>query len=65
MRVFDYLDGQIPMLRRMFERRLRGYRSMGYDQAQLPLEFEIFSDPDYVPDDWTAPVDDEDEGPYE
>jgi hypothetical protein len=38
---------------------------MGYDQAQLPLEFEIFGDPDYVPDDWAAPVDDEDEGLYE
>jgi superfamily II DNA or RNA helicase len=65
VRVFDYLDGRIPMLRRMFERRLRGYRSMGYDQAQLPLEFEIFGDPDYVPDDWAATVDDEDEGLYE
>ena len=49
----------------MFERRLRGYRSMGYDQAQLPLGFELYGDPDYVPDDWDAPVDDEDEGLYE
>jgi len=26
------------------------------------LEFEIFGDPDHVPDDWDAVVDEEDEG---
>jgi superfamily II DNA or RNA helicase len=30
VRVFDYVDGSVPMLRRMFERRLRGYRAIGY-----------------------------------
>jgi superfamily II DNA or RNA helicase len=28
--VFDYVDRDVPVLRRMFEKRLRGYRAMGY-----------------------------------
>jgi hypothetical protein len=28
--IFDYVDGEVSMLRRMFERRLRGYRAIGY-----------------------------------
>ena len=31
VRIFDYVDGEVPMLARMFEKRLRGYRSMGYE----------------------------------
>jgi superfamily II DNA or RNA helicase len=30
VRVYDYVDRAIPMLARMFEKRLRGYRVMGY-----------------------------------
>ena len=30
VRVYDYVDGQVPVLARMFERRLKGYRAMGY-----------------------------------
>jgi superfamily II DNA or RNA helicase len=30
VRVYDYVDREVPMLRRMFEKRLRGYRAMGY-----------------------------------
>ena len=26
----DYVDRNVPMLARMFERRMRGYRAMGY-----------------------------------
>jgi superfamily II DNA or RNA helicase len=29
--IYDYLDGNVPILRRMFERRLRGYRAIGYE----------------------------------
>ena len=29
--VYDYADLGVPMLARMHERRLRGYRAMGYD----------------------------------
>jgi superfamily II DNA or RNA helicase len=30
VRIMDYVDRDVPMLARMFERRLRGYRAMGY-----------------------------------
>lgn len=30
VRVCDYVDQNVPMLMRMYEKRLRGYRSMGY-----------------------------------
>jgi superfamily II DNA or RNA helicase len=41
--IYDYVDIQIPMARRMFERRKRGYAALGYTlddpaQAALPLE---------------------------
>jgi superfamily II DNA or RNA helicase len=28
--VYDYVDSSIPMLARMFEKRLRGYKALGY-----------------------------------
>ena len=30
VRIYDYADRAVPVLRRMFERRLKGYRAMGY-----------------------------------
>jgi superfamily II DNA or RNA helicase len=30
VRIYDYVDRHVPMLARMFERRMRGYRAMGY-----------------------------------
>jgi superfamily II DNA or RNA helicase len=30
VRIFDYVDREVPMLLRMFEKRLRGYRGIGY-----------------------------------
>ena len=32
VRIFDYVDQNIPMLAKMFQKRLRGYRTMGYEQ---------------------------------
>jgi len=32
VRIVDYVDGKVPMLARMFEKRLRAYRSMGYEE---------------------------------
>jgi len=32
VRIVDYVDGKVPMLARMFEKRLRGYRAMGYQE---------------------------------
>ena len=28
--VYDYVDSSVPMLARMFEKRLRGYKALGY-----------------------------------
>jgi superfamily II DNA or RNA helicase len=33
VRIIDYVDGKVPMLARMFEKRLRAYRAMGYEEA--------------------------------
>jgi superfamily II DNA or RNA helicase len=44
VRIFDYVDREVPMLRRMFERRLRGYRAMGYAHCDAPLGFAQRSD---------------------
>ena len=30
MEVYDYVDGNVRMLVRMYERRLKGYSDMGY-----------------------------------
>ena len=30
VRIYDYADNEVPMLRRMFEKRLRGYGAIGY-----------------------------------
>jgi len=32
VRIYDYVDRDVPMLARMFEKRLRGYRAIGYDR---------------------------------
>ena len=34
VRIYDYVDGEVPMLARMFQKRLRGYRAMGYEVAE-------------------------------
>lgn len=33
VRIYDYVDRWVPMLVRMFEKRLRRYRAIGYAQA--------------------------------
>ncbi len=40
VRIYDYLDRNVSMLVRMFEKRLRGYRAIGYvrDEATLGLD---------------------------
>jgi superfamily II DNA or RNA helicase len=37
VRIFDYVDRGVPMLLRMFEKRLRGYRGIGYARGEAPL----------------------------
>jgi superfamily II DNA or RNA helicase len=40
VRIYDYADRNIPLLLRMFEKRLRGYRAIGYARAEALLEDE-------------------------
>ena len=40
VRIYDYVDREIPMLHRMFEKRLRGYRAIGYARDTLPAGYE-------------------------
>lgn len=30
VRIYDYVDAEVPTLQRMFSKRLRGYRAIGY-----------------------------------
>ena len=38
VRIYDYVDREVPMLARMFDKRLRGYRAIGYARDAAPLE---------------------------
>jgi hypothetical protein len=37
--IFDYVDREVPVLWRMFQKRLRGYRGLGYARGEAPLGF--------------------------
>jgi superfamily II DNA or RNA helicase len=39
VRIFDYVDREVPLLLRMFEKRLRTYRAIGYARGAAPLGF--------------------------
>ena len=32
VRVYDYVDGAVPMLAKMHEKRMKGFKAMGYEQ---------------------------------
>jgi superfamily II DNA or RNA helicase len=34
VRVYDYIDAEVPMLARMYEKRLKGYRAIGYESEK-------------------------------
>jgi superfamily II DNA or RNA helicase len=44
VRIFDYVDREVPMLVRMFEKRLRGYRAIGYARGEAPLGYAELGD---------------------
>jgi superfamily II DNA or RNA helicase len=54
VRIFDYVDRDVPMLARMFEKRLRGYRAIGYGLAEPPAEYRRADDEPVVEWDETA-----------
>lgn len=35
VRIIDFVDREVPMLLRMFEKRLRGYRAIGYSRSEV------------------------------
>ena len=39
IQIFDYVDREVPMLLRMFEKRLRGYSAIGYARGEAPLGY--------------------------
>jgi superfamily II DNA or RNA helicase len=39
VRIYDYIDRAVPMLMKMFERRLREYRAIGYARHEAPLGY--------------------------
>lgn len=54
VRIYDYLDGQVPVLASMFKKRSRGYRALGYEPVdeepgrnappELTIEYELDQD---------------------
>jgi superfamily II DNA or RNA helicase len=51
VQIFDYVDHAVPMLARMFEKRQRTYRALGYlreeaEETRPPTEIEIEYDDD-------------------
>ena len=54
VRVFDYVDAAVPVLRRMFDRRLKGYRATGYEKGELPDGFELLAKPRNDEGGWDA-----------
>jgi superfamily II DNA or RNA helicase len=41
VRIYDYVDREVPVLLRMFEKRLRTYRAIGYAREEAPLGFGV------------------------
>jgi superfamily II DNA or RNA helicase len=48
VRIYDYVDREVPMLARMFDKRLRGYRAIGYARGAAPLGSEELDDGDVL-----------------
>ena len=43
VRIYDYVDREVPLFQRMFEKRLRGYRAIGYARDDGPLNDDVGS----------------------
>jgi superfamily II DNA or RNA helicase len=48
VRIYEYVDRAVPMLLRMFEKRLRGYRAIGYAHGEAPFGFAEADDRRFV-----------------
>jgi superfamily II DNA or RNA helicase len=47
--IYDYADLEVPMLRRMFQRRLRGYKQLGYRLEEMEADIRLGRDADDDP----------------
>ena len=45
VRIFDYVDREVPVLLGMFKKRLRAFRAIGYARGEAPLGFQEKRDP--------------------
>lgn len=48
VRIYDYVDREVPMLLRMFEKRLPTYRAIGYARGEAPLGLEEPRDEPFI-----------------
>jgi superfamily II DNA or RNA helicase len=39
--IYDYVDAEVPVLRRMFAKRLRAYRTLGYELEPTPMTWDV------------------------
>lgn len=44
IRVIDYVDMKIPMLARMYTKRNRGYKALGFDEGVFDLQEKLFTE---------------------
>ena len=49
IRIYDYVDGRVAVLAKMYERRLRGYRAMGYTVRDAAIEPGLNLDTGKIP----------------
>lgn len=43
VQVYDYLDSSVPMLAKMHEKRMKGFKVMGYSQTSVSAKTEFTS----------------------
>ena len=54
VRIYDYVDREVPMLLHMFAKRLRTYRAIGYARGEAPLGYAEVVEPTVDYDEETA-----------
>ena len=59
VRIFDYVDRDVPMLLRMFEKRLRAYCALGYARGDPAIDIAV-AIPEHTVDDDQELIKDDD-----
>jgi len=52
VRIYDYLDDSLPVFRKMFEKRMKGYRAMGYETLEEGARMPLFPGGDVIQPDF-------------